>query len=169
MNGLSLQEEEVPSWQQQLCSQPAVTAPMPGPASVGGGPAAPSAPPGWGPPPGAVNLAALPSHGGQEELRIDLSDGQAYPKWSFMQVYGGTVEWDRAQSVAPALDGSVPPPAANAPPPQLPGWGPAPGEKGPPAPQSWGPPAGATAPPADAPRATLQNSETGTGGPHAFV
>eukprot|EP01064_Diplonema_japonicum_P025931 TRINITY_DN37357_c0_g1_i1.p1 TRINITY_DN37357_c0_g1~~TRINITY_DN37357_c0_g1_i1.p1 ORF type:complete len:211 (+),score=37.18 TRINITY_DN37357_c0_g1_i1:36-668(+) len=30
------------------------------------------------------------------ELRIDSSDGQAYPKSSFKQVYGGYAEWDRA-------------------------------------------------------------------------
>ena len=32
--------------------------------------------------------------GGGGELRIDASDGYAYPKESFIEAYGGTDEWE---------------------------------------------------------------------------
>jgi hypothetical protein len=58
----------------------------------------PAAPPPGAPPPGAPPPGAPPSRGmEQEELRIDSSDGQAYSLSSFLEVYGGTAEWDRAK------------------------------------------------------------------------
>ena len=35
--------------------------------------------------------------GEEEELRIDPSDGNAYPLSSFLEVYGGYVQWDAAK------------------------------------------------------------------------
>ena len=32
----------------------------------------------------------------EEEKRVDPSDGNAYTKREFVEVYGGTVEWDAA-------------------------------------------------------------------------
>ena len=52
----------------------------------------PTAPPAAPPP-----AAPPPSRVAQEELRIDSSDGQAYPLSSFLEVYGNTIEWDRAK------------------------------------------------------------------------
>ena len=56
----------------------------------------PAAPPA-APPPAAPPPAAPPSTAAPEELRIDSSDGQAYPLSSFLAVYGDTLEWDRAK------------------------------------------------------------------------
>jgi hypothetical protein len=37
-----------------------------------------------------------------EELRIDETDGEAYSREEFIEVYGGTDEWDAAERVVPA-------------------------------------------------------------------
>ena len=51
----------------------------------------------------------------QEELRIDPSDGQAYPLSSFLEVYGGTpqrcAQWEAAQPLRRGPPPNAPPPA----------------------------------------------------------
>lgn len=37
-----------------------------------------------------------------EEFRIDVNDGEAYPKASFVEEYGGTTEWDKATISRPS-------------------------------------------------------------------
>ena len=43
-------------------------------------------------------------------MRIDASDGNAYDKQSFIDVYGGTKEWDAAKKAPSEQGASQPPP-----------------------------------------------------------
>ena len=133
LDPLSGKAAPVPVWQQQLgAGQPA----------AGGGPAAkPNEPPSAGPPalvPASTGQQGAAPEGnyGQEELRIDSSDGEAYPRSSFLEVYGGTTEWDRAK------------PAPR-------GWGASSAAAAPPQ-ASGGPPAPASAQALEAPASTTQ-------------
>jgi Tfp pilus assembly protein PilF len=51
--------------------------------------------------PAVVRTAAPP------ETRIDLSDGNAYPKESFVEAYGGTKEWELAEMRVDPSDGAA--------------------------------------------------------------
>ena len=53
-------------------------------------------------------LPATPGRAAQEELRIDPSDGKAYPRWSFLEVYGDLDLWDLATPVGLQQSSSSP-------------------------------------------------------------
>jgi len=54
-----------------------------------------------------VGLIGAPLGGAAAAKRIDPSDGSAYTRDEFIEAYGGTAEWDRAQPVGGAAAGGA--------------------------------------------------------------